>query len=106
MALHPAPALLTLPSLFNLMPRLWPAVMALALLAASGAALAQSQTAPLVKFVTSEGEFVVEVYPDKAPKTVANFLQYVNDKHYDGTVFHRVISNFMVQVGNKVHRSP
>jgi len=81
------------------MPRLWPAVMALTLLAASGAALAQSQTAPRVKFVTSEGEFVVEVYPDKAPKTVANFLQYVNDKHYDGTVFHRVISNFMVQGG-------
>jgi peptidyl-prolyl cis-trans isomerase A (cyclophilin A) len=39
------------------------------------------------------------VYPDKAPKTVANFLQYVKDKHYDGTVFHRVISNFMVQGG-------
>jgi cyclophilin family peptidyl-prolyl cis-trans isomerase len=45
------------------------------------------------------GEFVVEVYPDKAPKTVDNFLQYVRDKHYDGTVFHRVISNFMVQGG-------
>ncbi len=55
--------------------------------------------APRVKFVTSEGEFTVEVYPDKAPKTVANFLQYVRDKHYDGTVFHRVISNFMVQGG-------
>ena len=57
------------------------------------------QTAPKVKFVTSEGEFVVEVYPDKAPKTVANFLQYVKDRHYDGTIFHRVISNFMVQGG-------
>ena len=99
MALHPAPALLSLPGLSKLMPRLWPALMALALLAAGGAALAQSGTAPRVKFVTSEGEFVVEVYPDKAPKTVANFLQYVNDKHYDGTVFHRVISNFMVQGG-------
>lgn len=55
--------------------------------------------APRVKFVTSEGEFTVEVYPDKAPKTVANFLQYVRDKHYDGTVFHRVINNFMVQGG-------
>lgn len=52
-----------------------------------------------VKFVTSEGDFVMEVYPDKAPKTVENFLQYVRDKHYDGTVFHRVISNFMVQGG-------
>ena len=55
--------------------------------------------APKVKFATSAGDFVVEVYPDKAPKTVANFLQYVKDKHYDGTVFHRVIENFMVQGG-------
>ena len=39
------------------------------------------------------------MYPDKAPKTVENFLQYVKDKHYDGTIFHRVISNFMVQGG-------
>ena len=62
-----------------------------------GIALAQS--APQVKFVTTEGDFVVEVYPDKAPKTVENFLQYVKDKHYDGTIFHRVISTFMVQGG-------
>ena len=58
-----------------------------------------AQKAPQVKFVTTEGDFVMEVYPDKAPKTVENFLQYVKDKHYDGTVFHRVISNFMVQGG-------
>jgi peptidyl-prolyl cis-trans isomerase A (cyclophilin A) len=63
------------------------------------AAPAMAQAAPKVKFVTSEGDFVVEVYPDKAPKTVENFLQYVKDKHYDGTVFHRVINNFMVQGG-------
>ena len=63
------------------------------------AGVSMAQTAPKVKFVTSEGEFVVEVYPDKAPKTVANFLQYVKDRHYDGTIFHRVISNFMVQGG-------
>ena len=49
--------------------------------------------------MTSEGDFVVEVYPEKAPKTVENFLQYVKNKHYDGTIFHRVISNFMVQGG-------
>lgn len=55
--------------------------------------------APKVKFSTTAGDFVVEVYPDKAPKTVENFLQYVKDKHYDGTVFHRVIENFMVQGG-------
>ena len=55
--------------------------------------------APRVKFTTNYGEFVVEVYPDKAPKTVDNFLQYVRDKHYDGTIFHRVIGNFMIQGG-------
>ena len=58
-----------------------------------------AQDTPRVKFMTSMGEFVVEVYPDKAPKTVSNFLQYVQDKHYDGTVFHRVINNFMIQGG-------
>ena len=72
---------------------------ALALCATLGLPQAMAQTAPRVKFTTSMGEFVVEVYPDKAPKTVDNFLQYVHDKHYDGTVFHRVISNFMVQGG-------
>ena len=55
--------------------------------------------APKVRFTTSAGDFVVEVYPDKAPKTVENFLQYVRDKHYDGTICHRVIDNFMVQGG-------
>ena len=58
-----------------------------------------AQQAPKVKFSTSAGDFVVEVYPDKAPRTVENFLQYVRDKHYDGTIFHRVINNFMVQGG-------
>jgi len=65
----------------------------------SVANLALAQAAPQVKFATSAGDFVVEVYPDKAPKTVANFLQYVNEKHYNGTIFHRVINNFMVQGG-------
>ncbi len=60
---------------------------------------ATAQSAPQVKFQTSQGEFVVELYPEKAPKTVENFLQYVKDKHYDGTIFHRVISNFMIQGG-------
>ena len=55
--------------------------------------------APQVKFVTNMGEFVVEVYPDKAPKTAENFLQYVRGKHYEGTIFHRVIANFMIQGG-------
>jgi peptidyl-prolyl cis-trans isomerase A (cyclophilin A) len=61
--------------------------------------LAFAQPAARVKFSTSAGDFVLELYPDKAPKTVENFLQYVRDKHYDGTIFHRVISNFMIQGG-------
>jgi peptidyl-prolyl cis-trans isomerase A (cyclophilin A) len=65
----------------------------------SGASTALAQEAVKVRFATSAGDFVVEVYPDKAPKTVENFLQYVRDKHYDGTIFHRVIDNFMVQGG-------
>jgi peptidyl-prolyl cis-trans isomerase A (cyclophilin A) len=68
-----------------------------AALVLSTAALAQ--TASQVKFQTSLGDFTVEVYPDKAPKTVENFLQYVKDKFYNGTIFHRVIGNFMVQGG-------
>ena len=58
-----------------------------------------AETAPQVKFQTSVGDFTLELYPEKAPKTVENFLQYVKDKHYDGTIFHRVIGNFMVQGG-------
>lgn len=68
-------------------------------MSASWAQGTQGATAPQVKFQTSMGDIVVEVYPDKAPKTVANFLQYVKDKHYDGTIFHRVINNFMIQGG-------
>ena len=67
--------------------------------AALHAGIANAQTTPKVKFVTSEGDFVVELYPAVAPKTVANFLQYVKEKHYNGLVFHRVISSFMVQGG-------
>lgn len=66
---------------------------------AAAALPAFAQDAPRVKLSTSAGDIVVEVYPDKAPKTVENFLQYVRDKHYDGTVFHRVIDNFMIQGG-------
>ena len=55
--------------------------------------------APRVTLTTSKGEIVVELYPDKAPLTVKNFLTYVNEKFYDGTVFHRVIPGFMIQGG-------
>jgi cyclophilin family peptidyl-prolyl cis-trans isomerase len=54
---------------------------------------------PRVALETSLGRIVLELYPDKAPKTVANFLAYVKDGHYNGTIFHRVIGNFLVQGG-------
>jgi peptidyl-prolyl cis-trans isomerase B (cyclophilin B) len=54
---------------------------------------------PQVKLTTSMGDIVLELYPDKAPATVANFLQYVKDGYYNGTVFHRVIDGFMIQGG-------
>jgi peptidyl-prolyl cis-trans isomerase B (cyclophilin B) len=54
---------------------------------------------PKVVLETSMGNITLELYPDKAPATVKNFLTYVDDKFYDGTVFHRVISGFMIQGG-------
>ena len=75
------------------------AIAVAAALVTFGTGVAHAQTTPKVKFATSEGDFVVELYPSVAPKTVANFLQYVKDKHYDGLIFHRVISSFMVQGG-------
>lgn len=60
---------------------------------------AQATPSPRVKIATNMGEFVLELDPVKAPKTVENFLQYVADKHYEGTVFHRVIDGFMIQGG-------
>ena len=56
-------------------------------------------TNPQVEIKTSLGNMVVELYPDKAPKTVDNFLRYVKDGHYRSTVFHRVIPGFMIQGG-------
>lgn len=53
----------------------------------------------MVTLKTNFGDIEIELNADKAPKTVENFLQYVNDGHYDGVIFHRVISNFMVQGG-------
>ena len=71
-----------------------------ALLAATlalGAHLAAQ--AQKVRFATSAGDIVVELDAAKAPKTVANFVEYVKAGHYEGTVFHRVIPNFMIQGG-------
>jgi len=60
---------------------------------------AQADGISKVRISTSVGDIEAELYADKAPRTVANFLQYVKDKHYDGTIFHRVIASFMVQGG-------
>jgi len=60
---------------------------------------AEEGSNPRVTLETSKGKIVLELYPDKAPKTVENFLGYVESGHYDGTIFHRVIPNFMVQGG-------
>lgn len=54
---------------------------------------------PLVKLETSMGDITLELYPDKAPATVANFLEYVKAGFYNGTIFHRVINGFMIQGG-------
>src|SRR3974377_272396 len=67
-----------------------------ALLTAFSCAQAQN---PRVEFKTTMGNFTLELYPEKAPKTVDNFLQYANSGFYKGTVFHRVIDGFMIQGG-------
>ena len=54
---------------------------------------------PVVVMETSHGPVEIELFADKAPNTTANFLKYVNDKFYDGTIFHRVINGFMIQGG-------
>jgi peptidyl-prolyl cis-trans isomerase B (cyclophilin B) len=54
---------------------------------------------PIVEVSTNHGTFAIQLDPAKAPKTVENFLRYVDAKHYDGTVFHRVIPTFMIQGG-------
>jgi len=64
-----------------------------------GALATAAQAAPWVRVTTSMGDFVVELNPDRAPLTVANFLKYVNEGHYTGTLFHRVVNSFVVQGG-------
>ncbi len=66
---------------------------------AAKTAPAPTGTNPRVEMRTSLGTMKIELYPDKAPKTVENFLQYAREGFYDGTVFHRVISGFMIQGG-------
>jgi cyclophilin family peptidyl-prolyl cis-trans isomerase len=68
----------------------------LAALFAGGAARAAN---PVVVLETSKGDIKIELFEDKAPITVKNFLTYVDEKHYDGLIFHRVIKDFMIQGG-------
>ena len=75
------------------------ALAGIALSAIISVAPAHADDAPKVKLATSMGDIVVQLDPAKAPKTVENFLTYVKDKHYDGTIFHRVIDGFMIQGG-------
>ena len=63
------------------------------------AALTLPALAQKVRLTTSAGDIVLQLEAEKTPKTTANFLQYVRDGHYDGTIFHRVIENFMIQGG-------
>lgn len=70
-------------------------ISALALLSSLSAAAAN----PQVELKTNMGSITLELYADKAPQSVENFLQYVKDGHYNGTIFHRVISSFMIQGG-------
>lgn len=58
-----------------------------------------SAAGPRVHMLTNKGEIVLELFPEKAPKTVENFLRYVREGFYDGTIFHRVIDGFMIQGG-------
>ncbi len=71
----------------------------LAALAVIGALAAVPALAQKVRLATSMGDIVLELDKDKAPKTVDNFVRYVKAGHYDGTIFHRVIADFMIQGG-------
>jgi peptidyl-prolyl cis-trans isomerase A (cyclophilin A) len=66
---------------------------------AASLTLCGAASAQKVKLATSEGDIVVELDAEKAPKTVDNFVRYVRAGHYDGVIFHRVIDNFMIQTG-------
>jgi cyclophilin family peptidyl-prolyl cis-trans isomerase len=78
---------------------MWMFLLAAAMAAPKPAAATKPAANPHVTIETSKGTIVAELYQDKAPITVKNFLTYVHEKFYDGTIFHRVIPNFMIQGG-------
>lgn len=75
------------------------AALLISFLSASPGAESGKAKNPIVVLQTTMGDIKIELYPDKAPETVKNFLWYVNHKFYDGLIFHRVIKNFMIQGG-------
>ena len=86
----------------NLLPGLIGCVLTAILSVSMSAARAESADSaenPQVLMKTTDGDITIELFADKAPITVENFLRYADDGHYDDTVFHRVISNFMIQAG-------
>ncbi len=86
----------------NLLPGLLSYLLAAILSVSMSVAQAQSDDSaenPRVLMKTTDGDITIELFADKSPITVENFLRYADDGHYDGTVFHRVISNFMIQGG-------
>jgi len=70
-----------------------------ALVAGAAGAQTTKKELPVVVLETTKGNIEIELYPDKAPITVQNFLYYVDNKFYDGLIFHRVITDFMIQTG-------
>ena len=86
----------------NLLPGLMSCMLTAILSVSMSAARAESADSaenPQVLMKTTDGDITIELFADKAPITVENFLRYADDGHYDNTVFHRVISNFMIQGG-------
>ena len=77
----------------------WRGLFAASMLLGAMWALSEETGNPIVLMKTTDGDITIELFADKSPVTVENFLSYVDNGHYDGTVFHRVIPNFMIQGG-------
>ena len=83
----------------NLFRILWRGLFAASMLLGAMGTWSEETANPIVLMKTTDGDITIELFADKSPVTVENFLSYVDDGHYDGTVFHRVIPNFMIQGG-------
>ena len=78
---------------------IWKGLFTASMLLGTAGALSEDKGNPIVLMKTTDGDITIELFADKSPIAVENFLSYVDDGHYDGTVFHRVIPNFMIQGG-------